>query len=272
MLAGTMISPRVAPQVIGLGLLEAVTEDTLVGLADPFDADGDGISGRVSHLPNPERSGTTVGRFGWKANQPSIRQQVAGAFLGDMGITSPVNPAEDCTAVELECAAAPSGGSPEIPEARLADVVLYSRLLAVPARRDLDEPQVLRGEDMFEELGCATCHRPSLETGAFESLPELAHQVIRPFTDLLLHDMGPELADGRPDHEASGSEWRTPPLWGIGLLHTVNGHTRLLHDGRARNAEEAVLWHDGEARASRDAFVAARAGDRAALLRFLESL
>jgi CxxC motif-containing protein (DUF1111 family) len=263
--AGTLISPRVAPQIIGLGLLEAVPEATLVALADPDDVDGDGISGRVSYLDG------AVGRFGWKANQPDVRQQTAGAFLGDMGITSSLHETNDCTAVELECAAALNGGAPEIEEPRLADVVLYTRILAVPARRDLDDAQVLRGEDLFDSLGCASCHTKELKTAASD-LPELANQTIRPFTDLLLHDMGPELADNRPDNDASGVEWRTPPLWGIGLIHTVNGHTRFLHDGRARNVEEAVLFHGGEANAAKEAFVAASASDREALLRFLGSL
>jgi CxxC motif-containing protein (DUF1111 family) len=263
--AGTLISPRVAPQIIGLGLLEAVPEATLVALADPDDVDGDGISGRVSYLDG------AVGRFGWKANQPDVRQQTAGAFLGDMGITSSLHETNDCTAVELECAAALNGGAPEIEEPRLADVVLYTRILAVPARRDLDDAQVLRGEDLFDSLGCASCHTNELKTAASD-LPELANQTIRPFTDLLLHDMGPELADNRPDNDASGVEWRTPPLWGIGLIHTVNGHTRFLHDGRARNVEEAVLFHGGEANAAKEAFVAASASDREALLRFLGSL
>jgi CxxC motif-containing protein (DUF1111 family) len=268
---GMLVSPRVAPHVIGLGLLESVTEETLLALADPDDLDGDGISGRVSYVPDIETGGSSVGRFGWKANQPTVRQQTAGAFLGDMGITSSLHPDQDCTSVELECNDSIIGGTPEIEEKQLLDVILYSRLLAVPARRDIDDPVVQRGEDLFDSLGCASCHVKELATGGSD-LPEVADQTIRPFTDLLLHDMGPELADGRPDNDASGVEWRTPPLWGIGLIQTVNGHTRLLHDGRARNAEEAILFHGGEAQASRDAFVARKSSEREALLRFLESL
>jgi CxxC motif-containing protein (DUF1111 family) len=268
---GTLVSPRVAPQIIGQGLLEAVSEATLLELADPDDLDGDGISGRVSYVPDIETGGESVGRFGWKANQPNVRQQTAGAFLGDMGITSSLHPENDCTSVELECAASIDGGSPEIDEARLADVVLYTRLLAVPARRDLDDPEVVRGEELFESFGCGSCHVQELTTGDAE-LPELAHQTIRPFTDLLLHDLGWELSDDRPDNTAKAFEWRTPPLWGIGLIHTVNGHTRLLHDGRARNVEEAILFHNGEGKSSKDAFAAANAADRNALLLFLGSL
>jgi CxxC motif-containing protein (DUF1111 family) len=188
-----------------------------------------------------------------------------------MGITSSLHPDQDCTAVELECGEAITGGSPEIEEKQLLDVILYTRILAVPARRDLDDAQVVKGEDLFQSFGCSSCHTTELVTGVSD-LPEVSQQTIRPFTDLLLHDMGPELADDRPDHDASGSEWRTPPLWGIGLIHTVNGHTRLLHDGRARNAEEAILFHGGEGKAARDAFVAASASERQALLRFLETL
>jgi CxxC motif-containing protein (DUF1111 family) len=214
----------------------------------------------------------TLGRFGWKSNQPSLEEQSSGAFLGDMGITSYLHPSQDCTAAEPECLAAIAGGAPEIADAQLADVVLYGELLAVPARRDVGDRVALRGEQKFGEMGCGTCHVQRLQTGASDALPELADQTIRPFTDLLLHDMGPELADGRADGEASGSEWRTPPLWGIGLIQTVNDHTRLLHDGRARSIEEAILWHGGEGAAARDRFRASPEADRQAVLRFLETL
>lgn len=268
-----MMSPRVAPVMVGLGLLEAIPDATLESLADPDDKDGDGISGRINHVWDVEHQEVRVGRFGWKANQPSLRQQNAGAFRGDIGITSDLFPEEECTAAQPACNAAPSGGAPELDAHKLEQMTFYTRMLAVPARRDMEQPEVLRGRRLFrEELDCAKCHVPRHETGTVEDAPELSKQVIFPYTDLLLHDMGPELADNRPDFEATGSEWRTPPLWGIGLVETVNRHTRFLHDGRARSLEEAILWHGGEAERSRERFRNLSATDRAALLRFLESL
>lgn len=267
-----LTSPRVAPQMIGLGLLEALPEPTILALADEDDADGDGVSGRPNYVWDPIGEATVLGRFGWKANQPGLRQQNAGAFAGDIGITSSVHPDRDCPAPQVECASAAAGGEPELSEALLDDVTTYSRLLAVPARRDLDDPEVQAGRALFREFGCDACHVPMLVTGALAEFPEVSDQVIWPYTDLLLHDMGEGLADGRPDFEAEADEWRTPPLWGIGLFAVVNGHTFYLHDGRARNLAEALLWHGGEAEAAKQAFVEASASDRAALLRFLESL
>ncbi len=265
-----LFSPRVAPPVFGLGLLEAVPEATIEALADPEDIDGDGISGRPNRVWDVQSNTLQLGRFGWKANQPSLRQQTAGAFNGDIGITSDLFPTEDCSEDQTECQSATRGGAPELLEVILDNVAFYTASLAVPARRAPQEHQ--EGEALFETFGCAACHIPSLQTGDYPELPELSNQLIHPFTDLLLHDLGPALADGRPDFEANGREWRTPPLWGIGLTQTVHGHSYLLHDGRARNLEEAILWHGGEAQASRDAFRDAASKDRAALIRFLESL
>lgn len=266
-----LISPRVAPVMIGLGLLEAIPESDLLALADEDDADGDGISGRPNRVWDPDTGAEVIGRIGWKANQPHMRAQVTGAFLGDMGITTSLHPDQDCTPAETECSAAPDGGAPELPDEKVDRVVLYSRTLAVPARRDFDDPDVQRGHTLFETSGCAACHTPSFRTGDFE-IEELADQDIFPYTDLLLHDMGPDLADGRPDFLATGTEWRTPPLWGLGLVQVVNHHDTLLHDGRARGPAEAILWHGGEAEASREAFRKMSKGDREALLAFLESL
>jgi CxxC motif-containing protein (DUF1111 family) len=201
-----------------------------------------------------------------------VRQQTAGAFLGDIGISSSVFPGKNCPEGQIDCEAARTGGAPEIDEPLLADVVLYTSTLAVPARRDHDDPQVLRGKALFTELACAACHTPRQRTGPDPALPEVADQTIFPYTDLLLHDMGPALADGRSDFDATGDEWRTPPLWGLGLIETVNHHTELLHDGRARSPLEAVLWHGGEAEASRDAVLALPRDDRDDLLAFLRSL
>lgn len=267
-----MISPRVAPAVYGLGLLEMIPEAALLEHADPDDRDGDGVSGRPNWVWDVRRGTKSLGRFGWKANQPSLEQQSAGAFVGDMGLTSNLFPREECTSAQDDCAKAPSGGSPELSDGLLASVVAYSHLLAVPARRHWKDLVVRRGKEFFSQAGCTACHLPTVRTGDSPGFPVLSNQTIRPYTDLLLHDMGPDLADGRPDFEATGSEWRTPPLWGIGLVPTVNRHTFFMHDGRARNFVEAVLWHSGEAKASRDAFVNMPKADRDALVAFLESL
>ncbi len=267
--ADVLTSIRVAPAMIGLGLLEAIPPETLDALADPDDRDGDGISGRVHrHL---DGDAMVVGRFGWKATAPSVEAQSAGAFLGDMGITTRLHPEDDCPAGQDACLAAFSQAEAEADDDVLDVVVLYARTLAVPAMRDVRDPEVRAGSAIFDRLGCGDCHVRVLETGPSD-VAALAHQRIQPFTDLLLHDLGPELADERPDHDASGSEWRTAPLWGIGLVPTVNRHDRYLHDGRARGVEEAILWHGGEAERSRDAYRALPAVDRARLVRFLEAL
>ena len=268
---GTLTSMRVAPPVYGLGLLEEIPESAILALADPDDTDGDGISGRPNRVWDAEHGTSALGRFGWKANQPSLVQQTAGAFLGDIGITTSLFSSQSCTEAQLECSAAIPGGEPEAEDDVLGFVVFYGRTLAVPARRDWLEPEVRAGRALFRAAGCADCHVPSHETGESD-VPALSHQRIWPYTDLLLHDMGEGLADGRPDYEASGSEWRTPPLWGVGLLETVNRHQFLLHDGRARGFAEAILWHGGEGEAAREAFRAMSTAERDALLRFLESL
>jgi CxxC motif-containing protein (DUF1111 family) len=272
--AEVLISPRVANQMIGLGLLEAVPEATLLSYADPADRNSDGISGRPNYVWDILNHQIAIGRFGWKANQPSILQQVAGAFLGDIGITTSLYPDQNCSIAEVECRAALHGGDPdiEISDDDLLKVVLYSSSLAVPAQRNPDDPQVIWGRQIFDEAGCSSCHLPQLETGIHPTIPTLSHQIIHPYTDLLLHDMGEGLADGRPDFQANGQEWRTPPLWGIGLFETVNDHTYYLHDGRARNLLEAILWHDGEAQASRNHVLELSEAEQDALLAFLRSL
>lgn len=270
--AGVMMSPRVAPPMTGLGLLEAIPEATLLGRTDPDDLDGDGISGRANWTSDARTQARVIGRFGWKATKPTVEAQAAGAFNGDLGITSELNPKEDCTDAQAACKAAPTGGTPELDPTILANVAFYSRTLAVPARRGLDDAQVRRGEELFQQSGCASCHTPMHVTGPFPPVPALAGQTIHPYSDLLLHDMGDGLADGRPDILANGREWRTPPLWGIGLLEKVNEHGFLLHDGRARNAAEAILWHGGEAEAAKEKFRTMPRDDRDALLAFLGSL
>ncbi len=270
--AEALFSPRVAPVTYGLGLLEAVPDSVVVAAADPDDADGDGISGRANYVWNPATGKTELGRFGWKANTASLYVQVAAAAHGDMGITTSLFPDNNCPAAQGDCEAAPDGGLPEMDDASLDMLTIYVRALSVPARRDPHNPAVERGEDLFEAAGCAACHTPSLSTAQDAALPQLAGLEIRPYTDMLLHDMGEGLADGRSDFAASGREWRTPPLWGIGLVQRVNLHRQFLHDGRARGFMEAILWHGGEAEAARQAVVAMAKEDRDALLAFLRSL
>jgi CxxC motif-containing protein (DUF1111 family) len=267
-----LMSPRVAPALIGVGLLEAVPERALREREDPEDANHDGVSGRANLVWDVRRGREALGRFGWKAEQPTVEQQSAAAFLGDLGVTSSLFPDEGCTLAELRCREQPNGGSPELSEELLRDVVLYARTLGVPARRRSQDAAVRDGEALFERAGCTDCHTPTLRTGEFSAVSELAQQEIHPYTDLLLHDLGEGLADGRPSFGADGREWRTAPLWGIGLLRTVNEHTRLLHDGRARDASEAILWHDGEARNARAAYTRMSESERRALLSFLDSL
>jgi len=265
------LSPRVAPQMIGLGLLEAIPEERLRELEDPDDLDGDGISGRLNVVLEVETGSYGVGRFGWKAEQPSVRQQSAGAFNGDIGITTSLFPLEECTSAETECASAQTGGEPEATDTVLDAVAIYSRLLAPPARARYADPAVLEGKALFSELGCDSCHTPKHETGPSD-LEELGGQTIWPYTDLLLHDMGDALSDERPSFAALGSEWRTPPLWGIGRIPEVNGHDRLMHDGRARGVAEAILHHAGEGANARDGFIALSSDERAKVVQFVESL
>jgi CxxC motif-containing protein (DUF1111 family) len=267
-------SPRAAPQMIGLGLLEAVPEADVLALADPEDADGDGISGRPNIVWSEEFGRPMLGRFGLKAGQPTIRAQAASAFSGDIGISTPLElqPWGDCTDAEAACREQRHGGDPEADDTVLDLVTFYSRNLAVPARRAPEDPEVLRGKRVFYESGCAACHNPKFVTDRLADQPEQSFQLIWPYSDFLLHDMGEGLADNRPEATATGTEWRTPPLWGIGLTETVSGHTRFLHDGRARSLLEAILWHGGEAQGARDRVVVMPPADRAALLRFLESL
>lgn len=297
-----LISPRVAPQMIGLGLLEAIPESEILGNARAQAVLQGPVTGAIKGQPNRVWDGfagkTVLGRFGWKANVGSIAHQTAGAFLGDIGITSRQNWSEACTPAQKDCLEAPHGGGkkkgvvipaaqasidqPEIDDQTLSQVIFYTATLAPPARRRVSDPQVVQGQALFAQAQCAVCHRPSYVTtdqdasgeGAFPRLasPALKGQRIWPYTDMLLHDMGEALADGRPDFQANGRQWRTPPLWGIGLFRDVNGHQRLLHDGRANGVLEAVLWHGGEAEASKQQVLKMNAQERAALVAFLDSL
>ena len=268
----SLYSPRAAPAICGLGLLEAVDEATIRGLADPNDTNGDGISGKMNWVWNDVTKKKELGRFGWKANVGNLYHQVALAASGDIGITTALLPADNCPPSQTACRTAFNGGTPELDNPSLEKLVLYVRSLAVPARRNVENHTVQRGEKLFASAGCINCHTPNLTTGAVAALSELAEQPIHPYTDLLLHDMGEDLADMRPDFLASGSEWRTPPLWGIGLVQRVNMHQFFLHDGRARGLMEAILWHGGEAETARNEVLLMSKGDRDALIAFLRSL
>ena len=273
-----MLSPRVTPQMIGLGLLEAIPAADILALADPNDADSDGISGRANIVWSQEYNMPMLGRFGLKAGMPTIREQSAGAFAGDIGISNPIfgDPFGDCSTIQDACVNAPHGAGDvrgfEIDAEGLDLVTFYSRNLAVPARRDADTPEVLRGKQVFHETGCADCHQPSFVTHRLKDQPEQSFQLIWPYTDMLLHDMGEGLADHRPEARATGTEWRTAPLWGIGMTETVSGHTQFLHDGRARSLLEAVLWHGGEAEPAKNRVIDMPPADRDALIHYLESL
>ncbi len=275
----TMVSPRVAPQLIGVGLLEAIPEAEIEANAKAQAAAGGPIRGVPNRVWDAFAQRELIGRFGWKANVGSIAHQTGAAFVGDMGITSTRFATEPCTPTQLDCLAAPRGNhgqGVEIDDETFANIVFYQSVLAPPARRNVDDPVVRRGERLFAEAGCATCHRPRYVTAAVShalaASPALVGQEIWPYTDLLLHDMGPDLADGRPDFAASGRQWKTPPLWGIGLIRGVNDHQRLLHDGRADGVLEAILWHGGEAKAARDKVRRMSRAERAALVKFVESL
>ena len=320
-------SPRIAPQVFGAGLLEAIPADHILTLADPNDTDNDGISGRPSMVKNLITEATEIGRFTYKAQTPSVLQQAAAAYLGDMGITSFMFPDENCTSAQIACLNKAEqetevGDITDLSDREMALVEFYNRVLAVPARRgynratDSWDPTIAAGRAQFFNLGCVNCHTPrhvtaesagsllgeitltGLEPNA-EPIAVLSNQTIYPYTDLLLHDMGGScvvtqetlagdscssgsechyvqrcegLADGLIQGDASGTEWKTPPLWGLGLVQTVNPRSTFLHDGRARTIEEAILWHGGEAESSKQNFRNLPSANRAELLSFLESL
>ena len=275
----TTLSPLVAPQMIGLGLVEQIHPADILARADPDDRDGDGISGKASIVREKKTGALALGRFGWKASAPSVRQQTADAFANDIGISTPDVPRSwgDCTEAETDCLAMPSGvqqrlGPVEAPDPIMDLVTFYSQNLAVPARRDIAKSDVLKGKELFYQSGCISCHTPKFVTRRDAPNKAQSFQLIWPYSDFLLHDLGDGLADGQQVGEATGNEWRTAPLWGTGLTQRVNGHTFFLHDGRASNLTEAILWHGGEAEKSRDAFAALPKDDREALTKFLESL
>jgi CxxC motif-containing protein (DUF1111 family) len=264
-----LTSPRMAPPFFGLGLLQNISEQTILSFADENDANGDGISGKPNYVWDPVLHKTTLGRFGLKANTATILTQVASAYQQDMGITSSIFPLESSNGQQQ---ADGLNDDFELPDSILQATVFYIKTLAVPARRNVTDPTALAGEQIFKQLNCNACHLPTLQTDVDVTLAAVSHQRIHPYTDLLLHDMGTGLSDGRPDFLANGSEWKTPALWGIGLFQKTNGVPFYLHDGRARTLEEAILWHDGEAAASKQKFMELSSVERDKLIRFIQSL
>ncbi|SET97531.1 di-heme oxidoredictase family protein [Stigmatella erecta] len=282
-------SVRQAPQVMGVGLLEAMDEAALLALSDPNDSNGDGVKGVPNWVINPETGSRHLGRFGWKASKASLRQQSGDALLKDMGVTSPVYKSLTCQRGVANCNA--SGTSPSISETEIERLASYLALLGVPAQRslrsgfmdgirvspehDVNPTLISRGSTLFTQVKCGTCHTPEMKTGANHPFAELRHQTIHPYSNLMLHDLGPDLADTLTQGQAGPRLWRTAPLWGIGSLKYVQGgaqNVRYLHDGRARTLMEAIAWHGGEANASRVQFEALSKADRTAVLAFLESL
>lgn len=269
-LEGVMTSLRVAQPLVGMGFLDAVPEQTILALARAQRAQG--VNGRPNYVWDDIGKRGALGRYGWKANVPNLAQQVAAAALGDMGVISNLYPKQNCPAVQTVCANMLPGNFPELVDMEIEALVLWLRGLAVPAPRNVSDAQVQRGAELFERARCSVCHVPELKTAEFPELPPLSNQTFHAYTDMLLHDMGDGLADGRPDFQAGPRDWRTPALWGLGLSETVTGQSTLLHDGRARNVTEAVLWHGGEATMSRDAFAAMTRQQRDALVAFVESI
>ncbi len=265
-----MISLRNTQAILGMGYLEAISEKDILKQVEKQKAMG--LNGRPNYVRDDINKKISLGRFGWKANQPSIKQQVASAFLADIGINSAIYPEQSCTPVQKECLAAISGKEPELRDELWEPITFWSQSLDVPAQRNRETAEFKTGEKLFESAGCSGCHVSEMRTGKYAAVPQLSNKLIRPYTDLLLHDMGPDLADGRPDFKASGSDWRTPPLWGVGLSMQVNASNSFLHDGRARNLLEAIVWHGGEAKTSRDKFIAFTKKQRDELIYFLSSI
>lgn len=267
-----LMSPRVGQHLVGMGLIEAIEEQTILQYVDDALAKKWNVSGKANRVFDEKTKAIVLGRFGWKAGQPSVAQQVAAAFNGDMGITSSLYPSDNMTAPQRSMNRLPDGGTPELEDDDFEKIVLYTSNLAVPARRNVNDKRVQNGSQLFTQIGCDACHRRKMTTGKHPIFDALSNQTIYPYSDFLLHDMGADLADHRSEFLANGQEWRTPPLWGIGLVETVNNHTYFLHDGRARNLEEAILWHGGEAQNSIAKFKSLNAAERSAIIAFLRSL
>jgi len=279
-LEGALTSPRVGNQLIGLGLIDATTEEEILKNEDINDIDRDGISGKANYILDVASENLKIGKFGWKANQPSLRQQIAAAFHGDMGLTSDLFSEDNCPSPQKDCFDAPNGGDPnqiegyknEITNFQLESITFYQSHLAVPIRRNFESESVKNGKRIFTDINCIACHRTNITTGNNALSNGLKNVTYHPYSDFLLHDMGEALADKRPYFKANGKEWRTQPLWGIGRIPSVNKHSFFLHDGRARNIEEAILWHGGESEKSKNQFKKLSQKERDDLIRFIESL
>lgn len=277
--ADVMSSARIATQMVGMGLIDAIPEADILAEADPDDVDGDGISGRANMVWNIAAQKPTLGRFGWKAVQPNLYQQVASAFSIDIGISNPLfaKPSGDCTASQTECLAAPNGntvrmGGYELSQQLLELTTYFNANLAVPHRKVAAQANILAGKQAFYESGCISCHKPKYITGTDSEFKNLHNELIWPYSDFLLHDMGAGLADHRPEAQATGFEWRTPPLWALGASKHLGKNWQLLHDGRARTIEEAILWHGGEAAQAAGAYMTLSTSEQQALVEFVKSL
>ena len=268
----TKYSGRVAPAVFGLGLIEAIKEEDILKKSDPNDIDNDGVSGRPHYILDIISNSKKIGKFGWKATRASLLHHIAGAASQDMGLTSNIFPKQNCIKTQIKCIAQISGGSPEMSDEQINRLLIYMQTLAPPRQRKLKNKVVSNGNDLFNKIGCDKCHTPSYKTGSHEKHSELSNKIIKPYSDFLLHDMGPSLDDSLIEGQALSSEWKTPPLWGIGLIKKVNKHTRFLHDGRAKSIEEAIIWHGGEAEEIKNNYLNLNKEERNHILKFLNSL
>ncbi len=271
-----MTSPRVGGQTIGFGFVDALTEQQILANADENDRDGDGISGRANYVWNLRKKKTTIGKFGWKANAPTLEQQIVGALSGDMGMTTSLLPKQNCPSPQKDCnnyvTEHKLANKIDLSDEKLAQLVMYQATLAVPTRRNVRDKDVLQGKGLFHEINCIKCHAIGFKVEKSEMVPEINGTIFNPYSDFLLHDMGDDLADNRPDFLANGKEWRTQPLWGVGMIPTVNKHQFLLHDGRADGVEEAILWHGGEAEKSKNKFMNLTKKQREQVIKFVNTL
>jgi CxxC motif-containing protein (DUF1111 family) len=267
--ANIKVSPRMAPSVFGLGLLDNIGDATLLAMSNQASTDTNIFYGKPNYVWDVVKNKMSIGKFGHKCERPTLEQQVAEALQQDIGITNKLFPTENCV---NQSQYYDDGLNPEITDSTLSALVYYMKTIAVPARRNVTDPQVLRGEQLFKQAKCAGCHRPTIVTDVSITLPQLSNQTIHPYSDLLLHDLGSGLADGRAVYSATGQEWRTCPLWGIGLTQIVTGQTSFLHDGRASTLEQAILWHGGQANYSKIFFTHLPKNDRDAVIAFLNSL
>jgi len=268
----TKYSGRVAPAVFGLGLIEAIKKEDILENADPQDINNDNISGRVHLVLDVPSQKNVVGRFGWKATRGTLLHHVTGAASEDMGITSFIFPKQNCMPIQIDCANQIAGGKEEISKVQIHRLVVYMQTLAPPRQRNVQNKEVIEGNILFNNIGCNNCHTPAYITGKHKTHPELSNRIIKPYSDFLLHDMGSGLDDGVKEGNAESYEWKTPPLWGIGLVKTVNRHTRFLHDGRAGSIEEAILWHNGEGLKSKEGYISLNEIERNKVIKFLNSL